>query len=582
MRLIFTPLFTGMAILISTAAFSQAVTQSTFPQVPTPQSNISRLPVIAKDNLGNIYMATTAHQNTNQGDFLIAKYNQTNTVGFIVFYSTPGFQDDEVTAITVDPSGNAIVTGFTQVGTNQGGPITYATTVKYNFDGSVMWALQSEYGQSSTTPTCITTDTAGNIYVGATMGDTTATGKDFLVFKITPDGQPSWAVSYNGTANNIDKVTAIATDVAGNIYVTGESMGQAKLTLPRGGTATFPQGYDIVTIKYNPSGQPLWNNRFATNAADIPTSLTLDAANNAYVTGSSNGAGITISYNPAGARQWVANSTTAQNYTSIALDSSGNVVTGGYAIDSGVLNYAVTKYTAAGSLVWSKIVGAGFYVPLSYGPNLALATDRQNAIYITGESNSSQSDTVLNLNFWTAKFISNGGMVWSLTYDGGLSAGDIPSGITLIEPASHSPTTYASVFVCGFNGITPANPNQCSLALIKYTQTVRKLPLSSDPETATAELTAITTPNAGLANYPNPFHGATTITYTLPHDSHVTLQIYDLRGRTLATPLDDNEPAGPHTLPFNATRLAPGIYEYRIVATSPQGNFITTKQMIIQ
>jgi hypothetical protein len=62
----------------------------------------------------------------------------------------------------------------------------------------------------------------------------------------------------------------------------------------------------------------------------------------------------------------------------------------------------------------------------------------------------------------------------------------------------------------------------------------------------------------------------------------VTIQVLDQSGHAIAVLFDSNQNAGSYTLPFTASRLAAGIYHYRILATSSHGNFIQTKQMLIQ
>lgn len=70
-------------------------------------------------------------------------------------------------------------------------------------------------------------------------------------------------------------------------------------------------------------------------------------------------------------------------------------------------------------------------------------------------------------------------------------------------------------------------------------------------------------------NFPNPFNPTTQITYELPQQSDVTLQIFDLTGRQVAT-LVNNESvsAGTHTVNFDATNLSSGMYIYRLQAGS--------------
>jgi len=78
-------------------------------------------------------------------------------------------------------------------------------------------------------------------------------------------------------------------------------------------------------------------------------------------------------------------------------------------------------------------------------------------------------------------------------------------------------------------------------------------------------------------NYPNPFNPSTVIKYGIPNNGLVTLKIYDILGREVATLVNKFEKAGVYTVNFYASKLASGIYIYRIVS----GNFISTKKMIL-
>lgn len=67
-------------------------------------------------------------------------------------------------------------------------------------------------------------------------------------------------------------------------------------------------------------------------------------------------------------------------------------------------------------------------------------------------------------------------------------------------------------------------------------------------------------------NYPNPFGGATVITYTLPEATSVTLEVYDVAGRRVATLVNAERDAGQHTATWDASGVAAGVYLYRIQA----------------
>jgi hypothetical protein len=78
-------------------------------------------------------------------------------------------------------------------------------------------------------------------------------------------------------------------------------------------------------------------------------------------------------------------------------------------------------------------------------------------------------------------------------------------------------------------------------------------------------------------NYPNPFNPKTTIRFTLPRSQHVTLKVYDILGKEVVTLADGKFSAGEHTLIFDATNRASGVYLYQIAAN----NFMQVRKMIL-
>lgn len=66
------------------------------------------------------------------------------------------------------------------------------------------------------------------------------------------------------------------------------------------------------------------------------------------------------------------------------------------------------------------------------------------------------------------------------------------------------------------------------------------------------------------ANYPNPFHSTTTIRYSISTPEHVTLEVFDLLGRRVATLVDAMRPTGFHEVTLDARDLAGGLYVYRL------------------
>ena len=78
-------------------------------------------------------------------------------------------------------------------------------------------------------------------------------------------------------------------------------------------------------------------------------------------------------------------------------------------------------------------------------------------------------------------------------------------------------------------------------------------------------------------NYPNPFNPSTTIEFSIPKESFVTLKVYDLLGREVATLVNEKLPTGTYSRVFNAENLSSGVYFYRLEAK----NFSQTRKLIL-
>ncbi|HEY9165237.1 MAG TPA: T9SS type A sorting domain-containing protein [Candidatus Kryptonia bacterium] len=85
-------------------------------------------------------------------------------------------------------------------------------------------------------------------------------------------------------------------------------------------------------------------------------------------------------------------------------------------------------------------------------------------------------------------------------------------------------------------------------------------------------------------NYPNPFNPSTVITYQLPANCFVTLELIDVLGREIKTLVNEHQDAGKHVVSFNGTNLPSGVYFYRLSAgslTGQAGTFIETKKLLL-
>jgi hypothetical protein len=95
--------------------------------------------------------------------------------------------------------------------------------------------------------------------------------------------------------------------------------------------------------------------------------------------------------------------------------------------------------------------------------------------------------------------------------------------------------------------------------------------------TMLAKSTGLPTAFALHQNFPNPFNPTTTINYDLPIDAQVSLKVFDILGRNVAKVVDGFEEAGWKRVTLDGSRLASGVYFYRITA----GNVNQTRKLLL-
>lgn len=78
-------------------------------------------------------------------------------------------------------------------------------------------------------------------------------------------------------------------------------------------------------------------------------------------------------------------------------------------------------------------------------------------------------------------------------------------------------------------------------------------------------------------NYPNPFNPTTKIRFSLPVSSNVSLKVYDILGNEVSTLVNEDLPAGSHSIEFSGKGLATGVYIYRLQT----GEYTNIKKMML-
>ena len=269
-------------------------------------------------------------------------------------------------------------------------------------------------GSGSDVATNLATDAAGNVYVTGSSGG--PNGLDYVTIKYDPTGNELWVSRYDGTNNGFDQPYAIAVDGAGNVYISGTSQGA--------GTAA-----DLTTVKYDTNGNELWVQRYdgPVSGDDAAFDLVLDAAGNVYAAGWSDGTGagifgwdfVTVAYDTNGGTLWERRydgpSGGGDRANALALDAAGNVYVAGRSRGVGTFDdYTTIKYDPSGTELWvARYSGPGNGIDNA----LDIAVDAAGNSHVTGYSDGSG----IGPDGWdcaTVKYDTNGSELWARRYNG--------------------------------------------------------------------------------------------------------------------------------------------------------------------
>lgn len=245
---------------------------------------------VSIDKKGNVYVSGHTYGNLdgniNQGDldiFLI-KYDSNGVKQWT--RQTGSITCDTGFGISVDPKGNAYITGYTfgdlDGNINQGGSDIFL--IKYDPNGVKQWSRQigtSEYDHAFG----VSVDSKGNAYIaghtrGNLDGNINQGGSDIIVIKYDPNGVKQW-VSQTGTII-YDLAYGVSVNSDGNIYIVGHTLGDLDGNGNQGGS-------DIFLIKYDSSGVRQWTGQTGTTVNDFGLSVSVDSHNNIYITGYTSG-----------------------------------------------------------------------------------------------------------------------------------------------------------------------------------------------------------------------------------------------------------------------------------------------------
>lgn len=406
----------------------------------------------AVDSLRNVYVGGGTQSQTGSADYLTLKYRPDGTNLWAARYNGPRDEEDQVSAIAIDASGNVCVTGTSFLSGTDPNWADFST-VKYDSSGKEIWARQfNGPNNSGDIAYAMAVDREGSAYVTGRSDDQRRWG-DVLTLKYSPGGTLVWSDRYDGPSSDYDEGRAIILDHSGNVYVTGLSRSNGKLW----------SSDDYVTIKYSSAGIRQWIARYdgTGNEYDQAAAIALDASGNVYVTGHSEGQKgdvdyATVKYSASGEQQWAARYNGPGNSydrpTASIVDQSGNVYVTGPSGTGFYNDYNTVKYNKEGVLQWAvQYNGPGDL----YDYPTAIKVDQAGNVYVTGESDG--SDT--RRDYATIKYNSEGARQWVARYN---AAGNLPDRAEAIEV-----DRFGNVYVTG-TAFHTSSGTDAEITTIKY------------------------------------------------------------------------------------------------------------------
>ncbi len=391
------------------------------PAGSTSGPNADYSAMMARDAQGNVYVAGTSFvENFNKNgntDISIYKTDANGNRLWARTFNGPRNYKDGAVDLAVDPAGNAYIAGFADVSTGSGSDYDYVV-LKYDPDGNLLWSKYYSGNGGEDVPRSIKVDAAGNAYV---TGYSWGLYANYATVKYDTNGNQMWARRYVGGFGEL--ATEVEVDASGNVYVTGYS-----------GHSVAGDAEDFLTVKYSPTGEQLWVNRYNAPPGDRNEQaheMEINSAGDVFVMGLSdnfaNAHTVIQKINGvSGTTVWTKNFNVSANADledspfAMKLAPDGSIILAGHIIDfdNDNLDAYVAKFDPQGVLQWSKIYdGPGLH---DYDADTKLALDAQGNIYI-----GVTSEGFANYDLQIIKYLPDGVIDWTYRFDNPFFSKDI-------------------------------------------------------------------------------------------------------------------------------------------------------------
>ncbi len=371
--------------------------------------------------------------------------------------------------------------------------------------------------------------------------------EDVYLVKTNSSGDTLWTRTFGGADN--DKGLGFRQTSDGGYIIVGE-------------TWSFGAGFDeVYLIKVNSSGDTVWTRTFGGNAPDIAYDV-VQTSDGGYIT-----AGYSWSFadntstvqlvktDIAGNPQWMKDCGGVKHTTAYSIDltSDGGFIIGGWIDPNGVgtPDAYLVKTDSLGDTLWTNSYGG---TDVDFARSVIQTSD--HGYVFTGLTQSFGADSG---NVYLVRTNSSGKLLWTKTF-----------GSNGIDGGGSVRQTFDGGFIVTGWTTSPGNGNY-DMYLIRTDSNGIATSVKTD------RVNSISAEYKLSQNYPNPFNPSTVIDYRLPVDNYVTLKVYNILGRLVATLVDEFQPPGYKSIKWNASEFAGGVYFYRLNA----GTYSQTKKLMV-
>jgi uncharacterized delta-60 repeat protein len=500
------------------------------------------------DNSGNIYLSGYGYETVGgQGqDFFMVKCNSSGTEEWSNIYNGPQNDTERPYGLFVDIAGNVYVTG-----TSRWTASSYKiVTIKYSPSGDLLWtSAYDSLGTAEGEAHAVTVDDVGNVFITGRVSPDNNSYYDMATIKMDANGNVLDYTYYGQSLGFTEDGTNIITDSDGNVYIAGNA-----------DNSSF--GQEVIIIKYNNSLDTLWSVHINGNDNaynEFAIDIALDDTSNVYaLCRLQNDPGFTdfavVKINSSGQVIWREefDQDGGQDIPEdMVMDDEGNIYvtgrvrrTGG----GGYNDFVVIKYNNAGVQQWKSYYDG----PEHFDDDpIGINVDQNGNVYVCGESNPNGGS---HFKFTVVKFNADGSFDWDYVYDENVSSKAVGiwidnSGFVYAGGEGESPNGNHDLMVVKLNSTTGVEE--------EYENSLKSFRLEQ--------------------NYPNPFNPTTNFEFRIASFGFVSLKVFDVLGKEVATLVNEEKPAGNYKIAFDASGLSSGVYFYKLQS----GNFVESKKMIL-